>query len=311
MRTLLIVFFLLVSSLSFGQDVSLQGEPSGREGIPYFIILGDPQIDNPPRSDVEDNYNAVRDIFRQIAKEDPAFLFLLGDLVFSGEVESYWKKFDHLISPVRRKQIPAYSILGNHEYFSYPRNMFKYFYQRFPHLEYNTFFELGFGNCRILALNSNYSSLPKKEQQDQVLWYRDRLDALEKDTSVASVIITCHHPPYSNSKEAGDDADVEMDFVNPFVLAKKTKLFVCGHSHSYEHFKVEGKDFINSGGAGPRHSLKPSVPTKQDLYKTDDNGETRPHNYLKLYPLPNGLRIEMMKLGDDGEFSVGDTVTVN
>jgi hypothetical protein len=185
--------------------------------------------------------------------------------------------------------------------------MFKYFFARFPHLEENTFFELGFGNCRILALNSNYGSLPKKEQQDQVFWYRDRLDALEKDSSVTSVIVTCHHPPYSNSKEAGDDADVEMDFVNPFVLAKKTKLFVCGHSHAYEHFKVEGKDFINSGGAGPHHTIKTSVPTKQDLYQA---GETRPHHYLKVYPLPDGLKIEMMKLDDDGVFSVGDSVVI-
>lgn len=308
MRSLLLFLFFLVSSVSFGQDISLQGETSGRENIPYFIILGDPQIDNPPRQYVEDNYNAVRDIFRQIAKENPAFLFLLGDLVFAGEIESYWKKFDHLISPVREKQIPAYSVLGNHEYFSYPHNMFKYFFARFPHLEQNTFFELGFGNCRILALNSNFGSLPKKEQQDQVMWYRDRLDALEKDSSVASVIVACHHPPYSNSDAAGDDANVQLDFVNPFVTAKKTKLFVCGHSHAYEHFIIEGKHFINSGGAGPRQKIKPSVPTKQDLYQ---GGETRPHHYLKVYPLPDGLRIEMMKLGDDGLFSVGDTVTIN
>jgi len=140
MRTVFIFFFLLVSSISFGQDVSLQGETSGRENIPYFIILGDPQIDNPPRQDVEDNYNDVRDIFRQIAKEEPAFLFLLGDLVFSGEGEKYWKKFDHLISPVRVKQIPAYSILGNHEYFSYPPHMFKHFFARFPPLEPKTLF---------------------------------------------------------------------------------------------------------------------------------------------------------------------------
>src|SRR5688572_2002610 len=183
-RSLLILLILSLSSVSFGQDVSLQGETSGRENIPYFIILGDPQIDNPPRQDVEDNYNAVRDIFREIAKENPSFLFLLGDLVFSGDGEMFWKKFDHLISPVRQRQIPAYSILGNHEYFSLPNGMFKYFFARFPHLEQNTFFELGFGNCRILALNSNYGSLPTKEKQDQVLWYRDRLDALEKDSSV-------------------------------------------------------------------------------------------------------------------------------
>ncbi len=310
MRSLFIFGFLLVSSLSFGQDVSLQGETSGRENIPYFILLGDPQIDNPPRQDVEDNFNAVRTIFRQIAKENPSFLFLLGDLVFAGDQENYWKKFDHLISPVRQKQIPTYSIFGNHEYFGIPGNLFEYFFSRFPHLEGNTFFELGFGNVRILALNSNYNGLTTAEEQEQILWYRDRLDALEKDSSVASVIVAVHHPPYSNSNVAGDDADVQLDFVNPFVLAKKTKLFVCGHSHSYEHFKIDGKDFINSGGAGPRHTLKPSIPTKQDLYQSKD-GEARPHHYLKVYPLPDGIRLEMVKLGDIGLFTIGDTVTIN
>lgn len=307
MRSLFISLFLLVSSISFGQDVSLQGETSGRENIPYFIILGDPQIDNPPRQDVEDNFNAVRAIFRQIAKENPAFVFLLGDLVFSGDGENYWKKFDHLISPVKQKQIPTYSIVGNHEYFGIPGNLFEYFFSRFPYLEGNTFFELGFGNVRILALNSNYSGLATTEEHDQVLWYRDRLDAHEKDSSVTSVIVAVHHPPYSNSDAAGDDANVQLDFVNPFVIAKKTKLFVCGHSHAYEHFIIEGKHFINSGGAGPRQKIKPSVPTKQDLYQ---GGETRPHHYLKVYPLPDGLSIEMIKLGDDGLFFIGDTVTI-
>jgi 3',5'-cyclic AMP phosphodiesterase CpdA len=307
MRTFFVLVLLSICTFTRAQDVSLQGDTGSREHIPYFIMLGDPQIDNPPRRDVEDNYNAVRDIFKQIEKENPAFLFLLGDLVFSGEVEMYWKKFDHLITPVREKQIPTYSIFGNHEYFAFPQNLYRHFFARFPHLEYNTYYELGFKNVRILALNSNFDFLSKEEKQEQVLWYRDRLRLIDEDSSISSIIVTCHHPPYSNSEAIEDDGTVQMEFVQPYLLSKKAKLFVCGHSHSYEHFLIEGKHFINSGGAGPHQTIRASLPTKQDLY-SKEKGE-RPHNYLKITPENEGLFIEMMKL-TGSVFSVGDTVSV-
>lgn len=295
-------------TLTRAQDLSLQGDTTSRQEIPYFIILGDPQIDNPPRRDAEDNYNVVRDIFCQIEKENPAFLFLLGDLVFMGNGEQYWKKFDHLISPIRVKQIPTYSILGNHEYYAFPQALHTQFFTRFPHLEYNTFYELAFKNIRILALNSNFDFLSNSDEEEQVSWYRDRLRELDEDSTVTSIIVACHHPPYSNSKLVGDDGLVQMEFVLPYMQSKKTKLFVCGHSHSYEHFMIEGKHFINSGGAGPRQKISQSDPAKEDLFK---GGEIRPHHYLKVNLTGDGLLIEMIKYGDGGLFTVGDTVVIH
>jgi hypothetical protein len=304
------------AEIACSQDVPVySGAIETRDSIPYFIMLGDPQIDVPYMGWHENNYSAVREIFRKIASENPAFTFLLGDLAFFGNSASLWKKFDKLSAPLRDANIPVFPITGNHEYltdntnFSNYSELYKNLFQRFPHLEGNTYYELDFKNVAILGLNSNFDQLSPKEKREQEKWYGERLNAIEKDTKITFVIVACHHAPYTNSTEVHDDERVQKSFVIPFKAATKAKLFITGHCHSYEHFVFDGKHFLVSGGAGPHQKLqKNEGGLKSDLY---DGPAIRDHHYCKITPSATVLQVEMVALSSNNKtWAVKDTLNI-
>ncbi|MFZ4622417.1 MAG: metallophosphoesterase family protein, partial [Bacteroidota bacterium] len=73
---------------------------------------------------------------------------------------------------------------------------------------------------------------------------------LENDSSITAVIVACHHSPYTNSSIVSSNEDVQTSFVRPFVRSKKGKVFITGHAHTREHFRMDGKDFLVIGGGG-------------------------------------------------------------
>jgi len=78
---------------------------------------------------------------------------------------------------------------------------------------------------------------------------------LELDTNqaVKMIVVSCHHAPYSNSKIVGSNKPVQEKFVPLFIRTKKAKLFITGHAHDFEHFKIQDKDFLTIGGGGGLH----------------------------------------------------------
>jgi hypothetical protein len=76
---------------------------------------------------------------------------------------------------------------------------------------------------------------------------------LDIDSSVQFIISGCHHSPYTNSMIVSSSVDVQQKFVPPFLASTKSRLFLTGHSHNFEHFKVKGKDFLVIGGGGGLH----------------------------------------------------------
>ena len=70
------------------------------------------------------------------------------------------------------------------------------------------------------------------------------LDSLERDSSIISVFVGCHHPPFTNNTIVGGSADVRNQYVPPFLHHAKCKLFLSGHANAFEHFQKSGKDFV-------------------------------------------------------------------
>jgi len=88
---------------------------------------------------------------------------------------------------------------------------------------------------------------------NQNTWYIQKLAALDADPAVKFVIVGCHHSPYTNSKIVGPSIPVQRNFVPAFIKSKKCVLFLSGHSHNFERFKVEGKYFLVIDGGGGLH----------------------------------------------------------
>ena len=128
----------------------------------------------------------------------------------------------------------------------------------------------------------------------------------ETDTSVKAIIVGCHHPPFTNSKIVNSDKDVQEYFLPEYINSNKSVLFLSGHSHSFEHFHYQGKDFITMGGGGGLlHPLDSEREAEfDDLFRS--SGNRRHFHYLDLKISEEKISITVQMLKRD--FSSIDSV---
>lgn len=294
-------------------DASFEGNLSSRQSDSTFILLGDPQRTSFWELLVfrEQNDGIRRELFDEIARENPGVVLLLGDLVSQGDDDREWVKFDTFSSAVREKHIPIYSVLGNHDYFGDEEAALGNFFERFPHQQNRLWNTFRFRSVAFILLNSNISRMTPRQVDEQEKWYKEQLARDQADSTISAIIVACHHPPFTNSTIVSDNQDVLEDFVGPYLAIPKARLFFTGHCHSYEHFVQDGKQFVVSGGGGgPRQPV--TCDSKHwrhaDLYQGDP---IRAFHFIRVTIENDGLRVEMVRLDSDKDtWEVGDVFTV-
>lgn len=211
------------------------------------------------------NRRATRLLFEDILLRQPSSFFLLGDLVNLGYSNRQWKPIDTYLEKIRASEIPVHAILGNHEVMGRPREGIRKFQQRFPE-HVHTGYVVRIGNVGIVLVNSNFSSLTPNEDAAQTVWYKSTLEEMDADTDIHFIITGCHHSPFTNSRIVKPSKEVEQKFVPAYLASPKSCLFLSGHCHAYEHYKVEGKDFkVIGGGGGLRQPLRQGIGTLSDI----------------------------------------------
>ena len=198
------------------------------------------------------NTIATARIFADIIQHKPAALFLLGDVVAVGDQENRWKKMDVYLDSVRQQNTRVQAVLGNHDLLFSAAKGEAVFRKRFPGMVNTGSVEI-VDSIAFIMLNSNFKQLAQHQRVQQDSFYQRMLEKMDKDDAVKFVIVTCHHSPYSNSQVVGSNKRVQESFVKPFQRAKKAKLFISGHAHDFEHFRINDKDFLTIGGGGGVH----------------------------------------------------------
>ena len=311
--TLLWVFFLFGCYETPLHDASFEGDLSSRQSDSTFVLLGDPQRTSFWELLIfrEQNDGARRALFNEIADENPGVVVLLGDLVSQGDDDREWVKFDDFAARIRQKHIPMYAVLGNHDYFGDKQDALENFFERFPHQQKRLWNSFRFKSVAFILLNSNLSQMTRAQVQQQQDWYEKQLADDQADSSISAIVVTCHHPPYTNSTIVSDNPDVLKDFVGPYTRTPKALLFFTGHCHSYEHFVQNGKQFVVSGGGGgPRQQVTCDAKSWRhaDLYKGDP---LRAFHFCRVTIQSDGLKVEMVKLNPkDDSWQVGDEFEV-
>ena len=195
-------------------------------------------------------------VVEAIARARPDLLVVTGDCVFDGGSDAQWEAFDKLTSPLRAADIPTVAAFGNHEYWRGRAAADAHVFPRFPLDAGRHWFSLALGPLRLVVLDSNDGELTKEEWSTEVVWYEKMLDAFDADPGVRGVLVSFHHPPFTNSTVTGDEREVQRRLVPPFARAHKTLAMLNGHVHSYERFLRDGKTYVVSGGGGgPRVEL--------------------------------------------------------
>ncbi len=275
-----------------------------------FLIVGDTQGTSHWEFWRERNDKERKLIIDEITRREPAFVIHLGDLTTRGSSEKHWREFDAMHKEFREKKIPYSPILGNHELYGNDRKALRNYFDRFPHLRQRRWYSFTWKDIAMVMLDSNFSTLTKEQNERQARWYSEELEKFEKKPEIDFVIVCCHEPPFTNNRVVGPNKKVELSFAEPFLRFRKTRLFLSGHSHSYERFQKGEKFFVVSGGGGgPRHkvTVDPRKQSPQDLFS---GPELRFFHFCEIESRNNTLVFRVLRLQSDETFSVADSFVI-
>lgn len=234
-----------------------------------------------------DNERASRAIYRSAAHESTAAAIVhLGDITYAGMFGSAWEDFDAFKKDVT---VPLISVPGNHEYFFLPFIAKYHYHHRFPAKE--TWHSFIVNGVAVIVLNSNFSHLDEEENAEQRMWYDHLLKEYDADSSIAAVIVGCHHPPFTNSAIVEPSSEVREWFFGPFARSKKGILFLSGHAHTFEHFTEGGKTELVIGGGGGL--LQPLLPEQERPFRAAASEVNGKFHYIIVHIGDQRLRIEI------------------
>jgi 3',5'-cyclic AMP phosphodiesterase CpdA len=262
-----------------------------------FAVIGDLQETSRLEFWREDNCEERALIVRRVAEEKPAFVVLLGDLVFDGSSPRHWSRFDELVAPLREAGVPMVPILGNHDYGWDKGKGLAHYLERFPDLGGNRWHRRRFDSLELVFLDSNAAAHDGADWKEQLGWFSGVLERADADPACRGTLVFVHHPPFTNSSMTRGSGIVRRSFVEPFERANKTRAMLSGHVHSYERFERAGKTFVVSGGGGgPRVRLVAERRSRHpDLYRPASRSR-RPCHYLSVALSPGALSIEVIGL---------------
>jgi UDP-2,3-diacylglucosamine pyrophosphatase LpxH len=254
------------------------------------------------------NLEATQMIFKEISDRHPSAFFILGDVVSSGKKAKAWKNIDKYIGKAAQDSIPVYATLGNHDVMFNAKKGMVNFKSRFPSYE-PTGYTVIVDSVAVVLLNSNFGAMTAVDISKQNIWYQNKLTELDKDAAIKLIIVGCHHSPYTNSKVVKPSVQVQQNFVTPFIKSAKGALFISGHSHNYEQFKVQDKHFVVIGGGGGLHQfVKPNNDVMNDVAE-----DYKPvFHYLEVRRKNDQLEVTSRQLNTDlSGFTNGRTFQVN
>jgi acid phosphatase type 7 len=240
---------------------------------------------------------ARRALVAKIAAENPAAVFINGDLPFHGIAADY-DVYRTETQVWRDKHLRVYPALGNHEFsVCLESSCLDRWWSAFPELRGRRWYSVAVGSKLIgIALDSDASLLPGSVQR---AWLESQMSSL--DPAVRVVLIVMHHPPVA------DVQTVKLVEHNPrpneqalaaylkTAAAHSAVRFVvsAGHIHNYQRFSQDGVTYLVSGGGG-------ATPydidrTAADLYQ--DQGFPNYH-YVRFELRGNTMSCEMIRLQD-------------
>src|ERR1700679_240795 len=240
---------------------------------------------------------ARRALVAKIAAENPAAIFINGDLPFHGIAADY-EVYREETQIWRDKHLRVYPALGNHELSAcFLSSCLDRWWKAFPELNGLRWYSVAVGSRLVgIALDSDAPLLPGSAQRT---WLESQITALEP--AVRVVLIVMHHPPVA------DVQTVKLVDHNPraneqaFAAYLKTAAahsavrFVvsAGHIHNYERLSQDGVTYLVSGGGGATPYEVDR--TAADLYQDADFPN---YHYVRFELRDKTFSGEMIRLQD-------------
>jgi hypothetical protein len=270
-----------------------------------FIVFGDMRFTNPQET-AATNPSVRLALIDKIADEQPAAVFITGDLPWRGLSDDY-AEYREENRPWRQLHLRIYPALGNHEFAACAEaECLERWWSAFPELRGRRWYSVALGS-RVLAvaLDSDASLLPDSEQRR---WLEHQLSII--DPKVQLILLVLHHPPVADeqSTKLADhnprpNEQALTEYLTALAAHTRARIVVsAGHIHNYERFVRDGVTYLVSGGGGAKPYEVDRTPA--DLYQSRDFPN---YHYVRFELRPNVLVGEMFRLktGAPGEPKIG------
>jgi acid phosphatase type 7 len=243
------------------------------------------------------NPGARRALVARIAAENPAAIFINGDIPWHGIAPDYEVFLDET-SLWRERLLRVYPALGNHELSACQEPVcLERWWDAFPALRGRRWYSVALG-ARVLAvdLDTDTSLLPGSAQR---IWLEKQIEQL--DARVRLVLIFMHHPPVADvqSTKLTDhnprpNEVTIAEYLKTAAPRSAARFVVCaGHIHNYERFEQDGAVYLVSGGGGAAPYDVDRTPA--DLYQ---NADFPNYHYVRFELSGSRLIGEMIRLSD-------------
>ena len=241
--------------------------------------------------------SARQALIAKIAAENPAALFINGDLPWHGVAEDY-EVYRTETRIWREGHLRIYPALGNHEFSAcIESSCLDRWWETFPELRGRRWYSVALGAKVVgIALDSDAPLLPGSEQRS---WLENQVASL--DPKVRVVLIVLHHPPVADVQtEKPADHDPRPNELSLAAYLQKAAghsavrfVVSAAHIHNYERLARDGVMYLVSGGGG----AKPSVLDRlaEDLYRDSDFPN---YHYVRFELHADALIGEMIRLED-------------
>jgi hypothetical protein len=190
--------------------------------------------------DVRSGHDVHAQLVKAIVAEDPDLVLLTGDLVDAGTDDGDWERFFDIEAPLL-KQICTYVAPGNHEY--QRRHLgIERFLDYFLRPAAPSWWSVDVAGVHFALVDSE--AFGDKAQLDWIA--QDLAEARRR--KVRGIFVVGHDGPYSSALH-GDNKEAIRDYV-PLFQKYRVSMVFSGHDHDYERGRVDGLDYLVSGGGG-------------------------------------------------------------
>jgi len=272
-----------------------------------LVAYGDMRFTAPAETDATNP--AVRQaLVARVAAENPAAIFLNGDIPWHGVAPDY-AVFRAETRSWRKRRLRVFPALGNHEFSACGESAcLERWWDAFPELRGRRWYSVAIGaKVMGIELDTDASLLPGSEQR---IWLENQI--AELGPAVRFVLIVMHHPPVADVqliKETDHNPrpnELALAEYLRAVAPQSAARFVvsAGHIHNYERFDQDGVVYLVSGGGGARPYEVDRTPS--DRYQ----GADFPNYHYVRFEL-HGDRVvgEMIRLDDHAPLKPGQWQT--